>query len=459
MTMTELSVEIVDIALPDSYGVGKQDNYVFFVPGALTGDRVRIKVIKEGKRFSYGEIIEIERPSPLRCEAGCSHFGSCGGCTLQHLAYEKQLEVKGNYLLQTLVRIGGVDVSSVEITPVVPSPEQYSTRNKVEMSFGSQRGKVVVGLRERVAPGANYEGKVIPLSECPTFSGIAEKILPHFTAFSNTHRLLPYNPVRKNGFLRHLVLRESKTSGEIMVILETTPGALPDLTGLWQDLSKHVPQVKSLYRATNSRATDTGLYEGETHLFGDRFIQESMGGLTFRIYPQSFFQPNTRVAQILYRTIVDLLEPDPRDRVLGLYCGMGPIELFLSPKVKEVTGVDSNPANIANAKENCRINGIENCAFIEGRVEKVRDRFPSKPDVLIIDPPRGGISADGLNIIVRTEPARIVYVSCNPSTLARDLRFLKGHGYEPGKIASFDAFPHTGHLEALALIEKRPRPL
>lgn len=249
------------------------------------------------------------------------------------------------------------------------------------------------------------------------------------------------------------------TTSPRRVILETTPGAMPDLTDLWQDLSARVPQVKSFYHVTNSRAADTGLYEGEIHLFGDRFIQESMGGLTFRIYPQSFFQPNTKVAELMYQAMAGFLEPGPKDRVLGLYCGMGPIELFLSSKVREVTGVDSNPANIANAKENCRINGIENCAFIEGRVEKVRDRFPAKPDILVIDPPRGGISADGLNIIVRIEPARIVYVSCNPSTLARDLKFLREHGYEPGKIMPFDAFPHTGHLETLALIEKRSHPL
>jgi 23S rRNA (uracil1939-C5)-methyltransferase len=450
----ELSLEIVDIALPDGYGVGRKGTFVFFVYGAVVGDQVMIRVIKEDKRFSYGEIAEIEKPSPFRCAPQCPHFGSCGGCVLQHLTYEKQLEIKENHLRQTLGRIGGIDISSLDMIPIAPSPEQYFSRNKIELAFGRDKNHVTLGLRERVNPAEKYKGRVIPIEKCLVFSKTTEIIIPFVLSFVKKHGLLPYDPLTKKGFLRHLVIKEAKSTGELMVIIETAKGEMPGMGDLWRALSEALPKVKSLYRVINTQSTDTGLYEEEEHLFGERSIEESIGNLRFNIYPQSFFQPNTRVAEILYRTIIDLSEPGINDRVLGLYCGAGPIEMLLSSKVREVTGIDSNPSNIASARENCRLNNIENCTFIEGKVERFRERLPFNPDILVIDPPRGGISKEGLTIIRGLKPEKIVYVSCNPSTLARDMRYLKEHGYGPKRIASFDAFPHTTHLESVTIIEK-----
>ena len=450
----ELSLEIVDIALPDGYGVGKKGTFVFFVHGAVVGDQVMIRITKEDKRFSYGEIVKIEKPSPFRCAPQCPHFGLCGGCVLQHLTYEKQLEIKENHLRQTLGRIGGIDISALDIMPIAPSPEQYFSRNKIELAFGKDKNHITLGFRERVNPAEEYKGRVIPVKTCPIFSNAAEIIIPLVLHFVKKHGLLPYDPLTKKGFLRHLVIREAKSTGDLMVILETVKGELPGMGDLWRPLSEALPKVKSLYRVINTRATDTGLYEEEEHLFGERSIEESIGNLRFNVYPQSFFQPNTRVAEMLYRTIIDLSEPGINDRVLGLYCGAGPIELFLSSKVREVTGIDSNPSNIASARENCRLNHIENCTFIQGRLERFRERLPLDPDILIIDPPRGGISKEGLTIIMGLKPEKIVYVSCNPSTLARDIQYLKEHHYSPKRVASFDAFPHTTHLESVTLIEK-----
>lgn len=454
MAVSEPSVEIVDIALPDGFGVGKKDGFVFFVPGAVPGDMVHITIRRESRRYSYGEIIEIERPSPHREDPPCPHFGTCGGCTLQHLNYSKQLEIKENHLLQVLTRIGGIDPSSLEVMPIITSPDRYFNRNKLELAFGGAGQTVALGLRERVSPWANYEGRVTSLKECLIFSEVAEKIIPLFVQFSAQHHLVPFDPIKKSGLLRHLVLKEAKSTGEIMVILETATGILPELADLWHTLSKSVPQVTSFYRAMNNQAVDTGLYEHEKLVFGKAWIEESLEhlGLNFRIYPQSFFQPNTGAAEALYRTIADIAQPDSKDRVLGLYCGMGPIEMCLSSMVKEVIGVDSNPKNIMNARENCKLNNISNITFVEDRVERLKDRLPKKPDILVIDPPRGGISKEGLNIILDAKPKKVVYVSCNPSTLARDLRYLKRHGYRPRKVAPVDAFPHTSHLESVTLL-------
>ncbi len=454
MRGNRLTLEIVDMALPDGYGVGKKDGFVFFVSGLVTGDTAVIQVTREGKRFSYGETVEILEPSPHRRQAECPHFGSCGGCSLQHVSYEKQLEIKANYLRQTLARIGGVDMSHPDIAPIVPSPQQFGSRNKIELAFGMDRSGITIGLRERASPGGGYEGKVIPLTRCPLFSDALAGVIPLFASYVGRSGLLPYDPAKRTGFLRHLVLRESKSTGKMMAILETKPGVLPDASGLWRDMEDKAPMVTGFYHAVSGRNADTGLYDREELLCGEEAIRESLADLTFAIYPQSFFQPNTACADLLYRAILDLADPHPADRVVGLYSGMGPIEVFLSRKVQHVTGVDSNPANTRNALLNCRENGITNCTFIQGKVEDVRARLPRKPDILVIDPPRGGITPQGLKTIAALEPRKFIYVSCNPSTFARDLTALRDHGYHPRKIVPFDAFPHTSHLETVALLER-----
>ena len=455
MKQKEILLEITDVALPDSYGVGRKDGFVYFVAGTVPGDRVLAAVTREGKRFSYAEVIRIDRPSSDRREAPCPFFSRCGGCTLQHLSYEKQLEIKGRHLLQTLTRIGGVDTGSITVSSIAPSPEQYHSRNKIEMAFGRDNDGVTIGLREREAPGTSPGGRVVAVNECRAFSKTVEKILPPVLGFCNEHRLAPYDSATGTGSLRRLVLRESKSSGDIMAILETANGVLPDTDPLRRKLSLEAPQVKSLWRGISSRRVDAGPYEKEEHLFGNLFIEETLGelGLTFRIYPQSFFQPNSGTAEILYRTVIEFAGHGRHDTILGLYCGMGPMEMALSRNARMVTGADSNPENITRARENAKINNIENCTFVEGKVEKIGDRLPRKPGVLVIDPPRGGISSQAHDLIVSLRPQKLVYVSCNPSTLARDVRNLRDAGYLLGRIASFDAFPQTGHLEAVALLE------
>ena len=451
----DLSVEIVDIALPDNYGVAKKDGYLIFVPEAVPGDRVKVKILRENKRFAYAEMLHIEKPSPFRTSAECPHTGTCGGCTLQHIGYEKQLEIKDNHLLQTLARIGGVDVGGIEIMPIMPSPDRFFYRNKLELAFGEKQGHIILGLRERVSPFKAFTGKVIPIEKCLIFSPAIAKIIPLFIECAETYSLTPYDSLTKSGFLRHLILREAKFTGELMVILETTKGELPDLTKLWRKLIEQVPETKSFYRVVNNRQGDVENYERQYHLFGKPYIEEILDGLLFRIYPQSFFQPNTKASKLLYHKIIELSQLQKDERVLGLYCGMGPIEMFVSRTVKEVAGIDSNPVNIVNARENCRLNGIGNCLFYEGKIEHAfKNISPAKVDCVVIDPPRRGISREGLKHIFTLSPPKVVYVSCNPSTLARDIKSFREHNYFIRKIASFDFFPHTSHLETLVIFGK-----
>lgn len=446
-------VAISDIAFPNNYGVGKIDGYVLFVPGALPEDLIRVEIIRRGKKFGYGKIVNIEKPSPLRVEPSCPHFGICGGCTLQNLAYDNQLIIKENYLRQTLKRLGNINTKEIDIHPIVPSPRVSFYRTKLELAFGEKDGQIILGLRERVSPFEQYSSWVVPLQACEVFSPLIEKIILIFTNYALANNLTPYNPTTRKGFLRHLIIRETKSTGDLMFILETTTGTLPDPEKLWQTLNNDLPQAKSLYSAINNGLTDVIRHEKTFHINGSPFIEEKLGDFIFHIHPQSFFQSNAGAAKGLYERIPDLAALSRDETMLGLYCGTGAIEIFLSPFVKKVIGIDSLPQNITNAIENCRINGRTNCSFHARTVENLlHDRSIHKPDILILDPPRAGITSVALKVILELRPAKIVYISCNPSTLARDLKYFRENRYTINKIVPFDFFPHTSHLETLVYL-------
>jgi 23S rRNA (uracil1939-C5)-methyltransferase len=449
------SISIDDIAFPNNYGVGKIDGYVLFVPGAVPQDRILVEVVNQGKRFGYGKIVSIAEPSPFRVEPFCPHFGVCGGCTLQNLAYSHQLIIKENYLRQTLIRLGTIDLNEIDMSPITPSPETSFYRSKIELAFGERDGQITLGLRERASSFTHYTAPVVPLRECRAFSPLIEKIIPVFTHFAQANRFIPYNPITRKGFVRHLVVRQSKSTGELMCILETTKGTLPDMKQCWQTLNQEVPEVTSFYSAINTGQTDVIRYEKTFHIAGKSFIEEKLGPFTFRIHPQSFFQPNIKAAEKLYEKIPDLIALDTNQTILGLYCGAGPIEIFLSPYVRKVIGIDSLPGNITNAIENCQANAVTNCSFHTMTVESLpKNSSTQKPDILVIDPPRGGITREALTIVLELNPAKIVYISCSPSTLARDLKLFREKQYAITRIAPFDFFPHTSHLETVVCLHR-----
>jgi 23S rRNA (uracil1939-C5)-methyltransferase len=455
----ESVVIITDIALPHDWGVGLVDGVVTFVPGAVVGDKVRLRTVKTKRRHRLGKIVSLEEPSPFRVKPECPHFPVCGGCAFQHLLYSKQLEIKQNYLLQTLRKIGRIDTAALATEHIFSSPEIFSYRNKMEYAFGGEDRDIYLGLRERASLLEKYKKRTVPLKKCLIFSSAAEKIFPVLIDFARSTGLPSYDPMARKGFFRNLVLREGKSTGEVMAILVTRGGECLDLGKLSRRLEKDVPEVKSLWWVENDRVSDVVDFEGKKHVSGKLFIREKLGGLNFRIYPESFFQPNPKAADLLYGRIVEEARLLGSRRVLGLYCGPGSIEIFLSRVAAEVVGVDVEAMNIRTAEENCRDNSISNCRFIGGRVEEVLKDMPGGNfDLLVLDPPRAGVSGKALKQIMSLNIPAIIYVSCNPAALARDLNLFSEKGYRLRKLFCFDFFPHTPHLESLAILAKEASP-
>jgi len=451
--MTEIiTTEIYDIALPNNWGVGRYNDFVIFVPGGIVGDKVKVKISKYKKNFSFGEIVEIEKPSEFRIKPECEHFFNCGGCALQNMIYEEQIKIKSNYLIQCLKKIAEIK-DEVKITQIMPSPRIYFYRNKMEFAFGSENGKLVLGLRERALPDKKYIKKVVPLKKCLIFSEIVEKIFPLVVDFFSSLNLPAYDPIEKKGILRHLVLKESKNKKEVMIIFVTKSGIFIDFSKLIEILTKEIKEIKSIYWVENDQISDVVSYEKKHLLYGTPYIEEKLGDLIFRIYPDTFFQPNTYAAENLYKKVLENIENG--DKAIGLYCGTGPIELFISEKFNEVIGVDWDEANIKVAEENRKINKIENCKFYWEKAEKflVRNKDINF-DYLIVDPPRGGLSGKCIRNILKTKVPNFIYISCNPSTFARDLKEILDNGYFLESLYLIDCFPHTTHIETIAFLKK-----
>jgi len=449
------TLEIVDIALPNNWGVGKREEFTVFVPEALVGDTVKVEVLRRKKSFAYGRIIEVKRESTFRVPARCENFGKCGGCVFQNLDYKKQLEIKENYLIQTLEKIGGLSLKNTEIFPIIGSPGIWFYRNKMEFSFGEKNKDLILGLRERVSPFKKYSREVISLKKCFIFSECADSLFPMFLEFFNQRKLIPYDSFTRDGFLRHLVIREGKATGQVMAILVTRKGEIPELPHLVEKILEEYPRLKSFWWVINDGMANVVSYEKKKLVSGNPYILETLGESKFRIYPETFFQPNSFAAEVLYGRIKEFANLSEGQRVLGLYCGSGPIEIFLSPEAREIVGVDISPVNIQNAEENCRINKVENCSFISGRVERVLRKFDrEKFDLLILDPPRAGLTPKALKLCLRMDIPRVIYTSCNPASLARDLNKFQEGRYSLKKLVGVDLFPHTGHLETISLLQR-----
>jgi 23S rRNA (uracil1939-C5)-methyltransferase len=449
-----VTLQISDIAFPDAFGVAKLDNLVIFVPQATLGDTVIVAPLKDNKRFSYAKVLKVEKPSSLRVNPRCPHFGTCGGCSLQNLSYEKQLTLKEQYLLETLKRVGKIDTSAITITNIAPAPDIYYYRNKMEFCFTDNNGKTALGLKERISPFKRYSDEIIPIRECFIFSPIAEKIFPLLEEFSSVTGLKSYQARTRSGFLKQLIVKESKTTKEVMVILTTRNMEIKTYGRALEKLLKVVPEIKSLYWAIHDNDQQE-FFQTQKLIFGKPCLEEKIGACTFKIYPQTFLQPNSEACAQLYEGIRMFLNPQGNEKVLELYCGCGAIAIFLSPFIKEAVGIDANRENITAAQENCRLNNVTNCTFYQGPVEKpLTARTISSVDALIVDPPRLGLSPQALKLIADYKASKILYISCNPATLARDLEILKNQ-YKITRLASFDLFPHTSHLESLALLEKK----
>ncbi|MCB1196642.1 23S rRNA (uracil(1939)-C(5))-methyltransferase RlmD [bacterium] len=449
-------IEITDIAFPNNWGVGRIDKKVVFVPDGIIGDKLLIQQVRGRKKYTFGKIHQIITPSPYRRIAPCKHNAVCGGCIMQELDYTQQLAIKRNYLVQTFHKEGISAMDKIQCVPIIKSPDEWFYRNKMEFTFGKENGEIHLGLMKRTLPFENFSGTVNNLEHCLIFSDVVETLFPIAIDFVKRYQLEPFDLMTKEGFVRSLVVREGKNTGDLMVIFVTTRGDLPQIQELYDSIREKIPALKSFYWIENNRISNVFDAEKVLQVYGNEYIEEKIHDKRFRLYPQTFFQTNTHGAEELHTKIVEAAALTGNERVLGLFCGAGAIEISLANHAKEVIGIDINPVNIANAHENCRINGITNCAFHEGDAGDLLNSLPlAGMDVVVIDPPRSGLSNKTVKRIKRLQARRIVYVSCSPPTLARDVKSFEHDGYVLESIAAFDFFPHTGHLETLACLAKQ----
>jgi 23S rRNA (uracil1939-C5)-methyltransferase len=450
-----LSVEIEDIEFPSSEGrATARGGRKTLVPGAVPGEVVRVQIVGERGAALIGKVVRVESPSARRTEPRCPHFGACGGCRFQHLDYPAQLELKERHLRRTLEE-AGLAGAAAAAKPITASPDLYGFRNKMEFAFGEKHGELALGLRERVTASRQTYRRTLPLGQCPIFGPAAERVFPVVVEFARERGLAGFEPATRKGHLRHLVLRRGQRTGELMVILVTAELPGIELETLAARLAAAAPELRSFVHVTNSRGSDLVEFETTRLVGGVPFIEERLAGLSFRIYPPSFFQTNSAAAELLYRRIAEEAPVAGAGRVLGLYCGSGAIEIVLASSAGTVTGVDASAANIGNAVENALINGVENVRFVPGTVEALLAEPGREPaDIVIVDPPRAGLTGKALKRTIAVGAPAVVYVSCNPVSLARDLRGFVEAGYRVVSLSPFDLVPHTPHLETLAVLAR-----
>jgi len=433
-------------------GVGRADGYVVFVPGGVPGDRVRVRLVQARSRFGRGVIETIDEPSPHRTEAPCPYFGRCGGCRLQHVAYESQLAFKAKQVADVLERVGGL--AGVELRPIIRAAETYGYRNKMEFTVSAPATgeDVVVGLHE-----ADRYDVVLDIGRCLLQSDAMNALLDEARRFFVERRLRAYEQEPGEGLLRYLMLREGRRTGEAMVNVVTASPAVSELAPLVAPVQARVPGTSSVVMNVNPSKSSVAVGI-EEHLLGGRdHIRERIGGLTFQVSANSFFQTNTVQAERLFDLVIDSAGLEGGETVIDLFSGTGTISLLLARRCRWVYGVEVLPAAVDDAALNATSNGIDNCTFLAGEVRFVLPSLIAKgvtADVVVADPPRAGFHPKALDALVKLGPERIVYVSCNPSTLARDLADLTRGGYRVEWVQPVDMFPHTPHIEAVARLSR-----
>jgi 23S rRNA (uracil1939-C5)-methyltransferase len=443
--------DIVELEISDlAYGgksVAKLDGFVVLLKGGLPGDIVKAEIVKKKSNFAEAKIIEVIKESDLRTKPVCSHFGLCGGCSWQDLKYTEQLKFKTKQVKECLEHIGGFLDSTIQ--NALGSDEIFYYRNKMEYAFAPHPDQqLILGLhpRERF-----YQ--VFDLKECFLQSEKANLIVNFVRRFAKDKKLIPYDLKERSGFLRFLAIRESKNTDMTMVNLVTNKGEFPFKDEFSSRLLSNFPFVQSVVRNINSKLANIAVGEEEELLGGERTITERLGKFTFEISSNSFFQTNTRQAEKLYEVVLNMANLQGDESVLDLYCGTGTISIFLSQNAKKVIGVESVEESVKNAQRNAELNNVTNCEFICGEVKKVLAKSETDkkiPDLVVVDPPRAGLHKHVVKSLLSIKPAKIIYVSCNPSTLARDLKILCEEYYKLDKVQPIDMFPHTYHIETVA---------
>ena len=445
-----LSLTIDDLAFGGE-GVGRADGYVVFVPGGLPGDRLRVRLVQVRSRFGRGVIDAIEEPSPQRVEAPCPYFGRCGGCRLQHMAYPAQLAFKAKQVVDALERLGGL--KGIEVRPIIGATETFGYRNKMEFTVArGATAPMVVGLHE-----ADRYDSVLDIERCLLQSDRMNALLGEARDFFLERGLTVYEQDSGEGLLRFLMLREGTHTGELMANVVTSAPAVSELAPLVQRLQARDADTTSVVMNVNPKKASVAVGV-EEHLLGGRdHIRESVGGLTFQVSASSFFQTNTRQAERLFELVIESAGLTGTETVYDLYSGTGAISLLLARRARWVYGIEVTQAAVDDAGVNAAANRITNCTFVCGEVRFVLPSLIAKgvtAEVVVADPPRAGFHPKALHALITLGARRIVYVSCNPTTLARDLGELVRGGYRLEWVQPVDMFPHTPHIEAVARLER-----
>jgi 23S rRNA (uracil1939-C5)-methyltransferase len=443
--------DVIDLAIDDlafgGEGVGRLDGYVVFVREGLPGDRLHVRVTETRARYARGVIEAVVTPSVDRVSVPCPYFGRCGGCRLQHLAYTAQLRFKAKQVRDCLERLGGL-AAGLEIRPIVPAAEPYGYRNKMEFTVAGETGGPVVGLHET----ERYDS-VLDIERCLLQTDTMNALLDEVRRQARERRLAVWDPATEQGLLRFVTLREGRRTGQAMVNIVAASPDVEALGSIAEAVHARVPATVSVVVNVNAKKASVAVGTEEHVLLGRDHIVEALGGVNFQVSANSFFQTNTGQAERLFALVADACALTGRETVFDLYSGTGAISLLLARHCRQVYGIELAPAAVDDAVRNARANGIGNAAFFAGEVRHVLPdlvRQGVTADLAVADPPRAGFHPKALAALVALAPPRIVYVSCNPATLARDLGDLVRAGYRVEWVQPVDMFPQTPHIEAVA---------
>ena len=444
----ELTIEDLGI---DGEGIGKADGMALFVKDAVVGDWIRAKIMKMKKNYGYARLLEVLEQSPVQCTSRCEFARQCGGCQLQAMTYEAQLDFKAKKVWNHLTRIGGL--TDLEVPEIMGMEEPWRYRNKAQFPFGTDKeGNVVTGFY------AARSHNIIPCTECwlgvEENREILEKILAHLKKFW----IPAYDEKTGKGLLRHVLIRKGFTTGEVMVCLILNGKTMPKMEQLVESL-REIPGMTSITINVNTKNTNVIMGTEMISVWGRDYITDYIGNIKYQISPLSFYQVNPVQTRKLYETALEYADLKGNETVWDLYCGIGTISLFLAQKAGKVYGVEIVPEAIADAKINAKLNGITNAEFFVGKAEEVLpEKYKNEgiyADVIVVDPPRKGCDPAALETMVKMQPERIVYVSCDSATLARDVKWLGEHGYEVKKVKACDMFPGTVHVETVVLLQRK----
>lgn len=429
-------------------GVGKYEGFTLFIPFAAVGERVLAQVEAVKKNHGRARLVEVIEPSPERSAPPCDVFGRCGGCQLQHVSYAEQLRMKERQVRDSFSRIGRME--GVKIHPVIGMEKPWGYRNKAQVPFGVQDGKVVAGFY------ASRTHRVVDMETCLIQHALNDRVVRKVKQLARRLNTPIYDERNHRGILRHVMVRTGFHTGECMVVLVTNGKKLPHRKTWVEELRREIPQLKSIIQNMNRRRSNVVLGPENRLLWGREVIYDRIGDVVFAISAHSFFQINPVQTKVLYDQVAKYAGLTGNETVIDAYCGIGSIALYLARHAKRVYGVDIVGAAIRDAKRNAALNRMNHVTFEEGAAEEVMPRWVHegiKPDVIVFDPPRKGCDPLLLETAASMRPMRIVYVSCNPATLARDAKYLAELGYKVQEVQPVDMFPHTGHVECVARME------